>query len=217
MRPIGAAIAAAAVSVIVGGCSPGPTAQTSPSPKSPASILTTSSTPDSTPTAGLCPVPLCYGRVPTHQEEAAIVAVGIPAAEADLGVSITLDSPPKIAVGTNAARLFGAKSCQTVCDVSGCSVYLFEDSAGWHYLNAGCHQISGSDPSNFDHVFVAGCANVRDAPGLSANVVACLINAVVVNIDSAPVYLDGHIWWHLAGRGWMAHDFLLGPEQPCHC
>jgi hypothetical protein len=33
------------------------------------------------------------------------------------------------------------------------------------------------------------------------------------NFDSAPVYADGHIWWHLgAFEGWMAHDFLLAAK-----
>jgi hypothetical protein len=38
--------------------------------------------------------------------------------------------------------------------------------------------------------------------------VACLANGIVVDVDSAPVYLDGHIWWHLHERGWMAHENL---------
>ncbi|OLE50502.1 MAG: hypothetical protein AUI36_19285 [Cyanobacteria bacterium 13_1_40CM_2_61_4] len=36
----------------------------------------------------------------------------------------------------------------------------------------------------------------------------CATRGTVVDVDSAPVYLDGHIWWHLSGRGWMAHEFL---------
>jgi len=22
------------------------------------------------------------------------------------------------------------------------------------------------------------------------------------------VYAEAHVWWHLTGRGWMAHDYL---------
>jgi hypothetical protein len=33
----------------------------------------------------------------------------------------------------------------------------------------------------------------------------------VVDVDSAPLYTDGKIWWHLSGKGWMAHDFLIAP------
>ena len=42
----------------------------------------------------------------------------------------------------------------------------------------------------------------------------------VVSIDAGPAYApmsstDG-IWWHLAGKGWMADDFLIFPET-CGC
>jgi hypothetical protein len=47
---------------------------------------------------------------------------------------------------------------------------------------------------------------------LTAKVLGCLGNGTLVDVDSAPVYRDKHIWWHLAGRGWMAHDFLVDPK-----
>ena len=62
--------------------------------------------------------------------------------------------------------------------------------------------------SGVDQVHVSGCANVRDAPGLSSHILVCLPNGTIVDVDSAPTYADGHIWWHLARRGWMAHDYL---------
>jgi hypothetical protein len=87
-------------------------------------------------------------------------------------------------------------------------VFLYEDAAGWHFVNVRCAQATGAIPGPQDLVRVSGCANVREAPGPSSHVVACLSNGTVVDVDSAPVYLDEHIWWHLSGRGWMAHDYL---------
>jgi hypothetical protein len=57
-------------------------------------------------------------------------------------------------------------------------------------------------------VFVSGCANYITTPSLTATVLGCLANGTVVNVDSAPVYVDAHVWWHLTGRGWMADDYL---------
>jgi hypothetical protein len=79
---------------------------------------------------------------------------------------------------------------------------LYQD-AGWHFVNARCTQASGDVPGPQDFVYVSGCANVRTAPGFSGTVIACVANGTLVDVDSAPVYSDSKIWWHLAGRvGW---------------
>ena len=117
-------------------------------------------------------------------------------------------------VGTNAAVFGGAIGRYPDASL-GCFVqaYLSHDSAGWHYVNSGCFQNPGMFPQGDDHVWISsGCANVRTEPSLAARVVACLAPQTPVFVNSAPVFADSHIWWHLAGRGWMAHDFLLRPN-----
>jgi len=74
-------------------------------------------------------------------------------------------------------------------------------------------QSTGDTPGANDFVRVSGggCANVRSEPGTNSKVVGCLPDHTMVDVDSAPVYTDGKIWWHLSGKGWMAHDFLIAP------
>ena len=83
----------------------------------------------------------------------------------------------------------------------------------WHYVDAGCAQTAGSLPGPGDQVRVVGCANVRNRPGLASVILDCLSNGTRVDVDSAPAYVEGRIWWHLRGLGWMAHDFLLAPKS----
>jgi hypothetical protein len=161
------------------------------------------------------------GRAATAQEEEAMVAVGRAGAEADLKLKdwsqctagegcFKVNSPSLAMVGTNAGA-FGAITGQYPGGGLGsfCVVFVFYDATGWHYVNVSCAQNPGYMPGPEDHVTVAsGCANVRTAPSVTAKVVACLPDYTAVAVDSAPDYADGHIWWHLAGRGWMAHDFL---------
>lgn len=165
---------------------------------------------------------LCLGRPATAQEEAAMIAVGRPAAEAELGLPdpsrcsatqlcFQVSNPSLAMVGTNAGTFSGDMFCKTPCGGSPCRVFLFQDASGWHYVNARCAGNTGFMPGTGDEVFVSSCANVRNAPALSAPVVVCLKAGSPVDVDSAPVYADGHIWWHLACRGWMAHDFLVAP------
>jgi hypothetical protein len=156
-----------------------------------------------------------------------MIAVGRPGIEADLGfkdsascsgsdLCFQVGNPSRAMVGTNAGSFYGAEHSASGPGGAGCWVFLFEDSNGWHYVNGACAQSEGYVPGVGDRVFVTGCANFRAAPGLSAKVLGCLGNGTIVNVDSAPVYKDAHIWWHLAGRGWMAHDFLVAPKN-CHC
>lgn len=102
-----------------------------------------------------------------------------------------------------------------------CFIYTFQDATGWHFLDMVCagpeSGVSWPDVGEFDYVFVTagGCANVRATPGLSGKVVACLPAGTTVNIDGGPDYVVeamprvSHMWWHLQGKGWMAHDFLV--------
>ena len=119
-------------------------------------------------------------------------------------------------VGTDAGSFHGGSSCPTFCGGAACWVFLYRDAAGWHYVNARCAQDMGYVPGRQARVWVTGCANFRAAPALTATVLGCLGNGTYVDVDSAPVYKDGHIWWRLAGRGWMAHDFLVSPLN-CKC
>ena len=148
-----------------------------------------------------------------------MIAAGKPAAERDLQAvdaktcsgsqaCFQVGNPSRAMVGTSAGTFYGQLGGASGGGGAGCFVFLYQDVAGWHYVNVRCAQATGSIPGPQDLVKVSGCANVRDAPGLSSHVVACLTNGTIVDVDSAPVYLDGHIWWHLNGRGWMAHEFL---------
>jgi hypothetical protein len=107
-----------------------------------------------------------------------------------------------------------------------CFIYTLHNSA-WRFLDMVCagpeSGVMWPDKGEFDYVQIAGggCANVRDRPGLSGRVVACLPAGTRVTIDGGPTYIVepqpsgqtvvSHVWWHLTGRGWMAHDFLVPP------
>jgi hypothetical protein len=163
-------------------------------------------------------------RAATKQEEAAMLAVGKPAIERAYGwkdwtacsnneTCFKVSNPSRATVGTNAGYFTGFDGRYPEGGLgSACTVFLYLDSKGWHYVNAGCFQNPGYVPGPGDHVSVTGCANFRAAPTLSAKVLGCLGNGTVVDVDSGPVYQDAHIWWHLSGRGWMAHDFLVAPK-----
>jgi hypothetical protein len=90
-------------------------------------------------------------------------------------------------------------------------MYVFEDSRGWHFLNAqGTQNIGAPAVGVTDQPWLSsGCANVRDMPSVKGRVIACLADATLVEIDGGPTFADEHLWWHLRGRGWMAHDFLV--------
>jgi hypothetical protein len=105
-----------------------------------------------------------------------------------------------------------------------CFIYTVTYGAAWHFLDMGCaHAESGvSYPGvgSIDYVFNTGssCANVRSTAGLSGKVVRCLKAGTVVTIDGGPTYVVeaapriSHLWWHLQGMGWMAHEYLILPQ-----
>jgi hypothetical protein len=102
-----------------------------------------------------------------------------------------------------------------------CFIYTILDASGWHFLDMVCagpeSGVSWPDVGEIDYVFVAAgsCANVRATPGLGGKVVACLRAGTTVTIDAGPDYVvepppsASHLWWHIEGKGWMAHDFLV--------
>ena len=148
-----------------------------------------------------------------------MIEVGKPAAERELHAvdasqcsgnqaCFRIGSPTRAMVGTNAGTFYGQLGGASGGGGTSCFVFLYQDASGWHYVNVRRAQATGDIPGPQDLVKVSGCAKVRDAPGLSSHEVACLPNGTIVNVDSAPVYLDSLIWWHLSGRGWMAHENL---------
>src|SRR5260370_10283607 len=98
-----------------------------------------------------------------------MMAVGKPAAERALGVQDGC-----ACAGNQSWFLLGTPSRAMVAT-----------NAGTFYGGVGGASGTGGGAAK-----VSGCANVRDAPGLSSHVVACLPNGTVVDVDSAPVYLD---------------------------
>lgn len=103
-----------------------------------------------------------------------------------------------------------------------CLIYTVQDAGGWRYLDMTCSAPEsggpeGPDVGNNDVVENAGgtCANVRQAPGLGSKVIGCLRTGTDVTVDGGPVYVieksptQSHLWWHLSGKGWMAHDYLF--------
>jgi hypothetical protein len=54
---------------------------------------------------------------------------------------------------------------------------------------------------------VTTCIIVRDAP--AGRKLDCLGNGSTVTVDDGPSYVDQRIWWHIQGKGWMAHDYLV--------
>src|SRR2546427_10924543 len=225
-----------AMALVVTGCGRAPTtagAARTPTPSASPSSTTTAPADTASPSPSISSSPspsptpctvnafagLWAGRAATSQEEAAMVAVGKPAAEKALGVQdasacsgnqqcFFLGSPSRAMVGTNAGTFYGQVGGASGGGGAACFVFLYRDAAGWHYVNARWAQATGSIPGPQDLVKLSGWTNGPDPPGLSSHIVACLPNGTVVDVDSAPVYLDGHIWWHLSGRGWMAHEFL---------
>ena len=101
-----------------------------------------------------------------------------------------------------------------------CFIYTVEDAAGWRFLDMVCagpeSGVMWPDRGEFDYVQITGggCANIRDAAGLTGRVVACLAAGTMVTIDGGPNYVvepqgASHVWWHISGKGWIAHDFLV--------
>jgi hypothetical protein len=162
------------------------------------------------------------GRPASSAEFAAMVQAGMGPAERDLGLGDWSSCTGAQAclrvrqasglIGVDAGTLQADRACPAGCGEEGCLIFLFSDAIGWHYVNAGCASAAGSLPGPYDTVYVFGCANVRNRPGLESVILDCLRNGTRVDVDSAPAYVEGRLWWHLKGLGWMAHDFLVAPR-----
>jgi hypothetical protein len=118
--------------------------------------------------------------------------------------------------GVDAAYFNGGVGCREGTGGTGGSgasllTYVFKDSAGWHYLDARGTQgpfipiIGGQTTLSLS----SGCVNVRATPSLTGRILSCLATGTTVNVDGGPDYVDGKMWWHLQGSGWMVHDFLI--------
>jgi hypothetical protein len=206
--------------IIVSACGSTHTA-TQSSPSGSAAAATDS------PTASplLSPGEVPPGHQATSAELAAMISGGKKPAEAYLHLGDSDSCAPQQsclftdqangAIGIHAGWFHGNSGCPSGCGGAGCWVYLFEDASGWHFVNAACAQSPGYVPGAQDLVRVSGggCANVRSGPGLKGLVVGCLPDQTMVDVDSGPDYTDGKIWWHLKGKGWMAHEFLIAPPN----
>jgi hypothetical protein len=93
-----------------------------------------------------------------------------------------------------------------------CVSYVSRDqpAGSWSLVGVMCGPIGGHTPQlrATAQVNVKGCANARDLPQIG-QVLSCLANGTLVTIDDGPVSVQGTLWWHLAGRGWMAHQLLV--------
>lgn len=116
--------------------------------------------------------------------------------------------------GTSAAYFVGSGGSNGNWSV--CTAYVYRDSAGWHGFRfdycEGAFPAVGESGLVFVGLGSTECVNVRDAPGPKGAVVGCVKSGTVVQIDGGPVYspmasING-VWWHLAGRGWIADTYL---------
>src|SRR2546423_2376997 len=135
---------------------------------SPTPTPTVSATGSPTPSATATPSPIASPRAATTAEYNDMVAAGKPAAEQQLRIPDCGSTSPGPGhdcfqalgpsdswVGTNAGYFHGARFG------SGCWVFLYRDSGGWHFVDVACGQGVGSLPrlNQDDVVFVTGCAN----------------------------------------------------------
>jgi hypothetical protein len=98
--------------------------------------------------------------------------------------------------------------------------YVMPGDAGRAMATGPWHQVALVCGASIDGVLqlgshakvnVTGCANVRSYPQSGA-VLSCLSNGTSVIIDDGPFAMvddSKRLWWHLQGRGWMAHELLL--------
>jgi hypothetical protein len=112
-------------------------------------------------------------------------------------------------------------------DLIRCGLYVVRDGGRWRPLDVRCGPAeAGAFPGIHEAGRVAlvmgqtGCVHVRKSPGLTAPILQCLGEGTKVVIDGGPYYLPSQastgangpavvdLWWHVAGRGWMSHEYL---------
>jgi hypothetical protein len=152
---------------------------------------------------------------------------GIAGAEAKTGYSyadpVPTDTSKPVLIGgqvygnTDPSAGLDAAAVQLAVDFDGtitCYSYVFYEAGAWHFTTPVSCELQPSSPWPGGSVRVnagSSCANVRNAPGLSAKVVTCAKSGTSVLIDKVfPQYVDGHIWWSVNNsQGWMANDLLI--------
>jgi hypothetical protein len=151
---------------------------------------------------------------PADQKDAIVAAAAsgrglLPLCGQAAGACMSVDSEPQM--GYYAAYVvFDLKPAQGQ-NVQ-CVSYVSRDVpiGSWTEVGVMCGPTGGRMPRLGANatVNVSGCANVRTAPQIG-QVVSCLPNGTSVTIDDGPTNVQGTLWWHLAGRGWMAHQLLV--------
>jgi len=109
-----------------------------------------------------------------------------------------------------------------------CTFYAFGGAGAWESLGWNCKHVASAFPA------VGGsgkveynqrlepqpvCVSFHALPSLTSSVSACLPIGAAVTIDGGPSYAsepsdnpsDGTLnyWWHVAGRGWVVHHYLM--------
>jgi hypothetical protein len=119
--------------------------------------------------------------------------------------------------GTEAAYFEGASGSNA--DVLACGAYVYKDSSGWRGLRRRCRVGSvfpaiGQSGTTWSGFADPTCVNARSSPGSNGKVVVCLTPGTSVRVDGGPAYVPmasiWGVWWHVAGRGWMADEYLYG-------
>jgi hypothetical protein len=151
---------------------------------------------------------------PADQKDAIVAAAASGSGLAPLcgqpaGACMSVDGGPQM--GYYAAYVvFDLKPAQGQSEQ--CVSYVSRDVpvGSWSEVGAMCGTTGGRMPRVGANaiVNVSGCANVRTVPQIG-QVVSCLPNGTSVAIDDGPTNVQGTLWWHLAGRGWMAHQLLV--------
>jgi hypothetical protein len=140
----------------------------------------------------------------------------------DCPVNVACVWLPSARLGHGAAYYTGGSGSNA--DVQSCAFYVVGDSAtGWRTFDAHCRLSPDAFPAQGSSGYVrlgmgeTGCVNVRAAPAKAANVLACLADGTQVWIDDGPTFVAAtsgdslstlDLWWHIAGQGWMVHQYL---------
>ena len=114
--------------------------------------------------------------------------------------------------GTGADYFLGQAGSNT--DLVACGAYVVGSGDSFVALRRACGARVWPDVGAVGTVNLGlgatGCAHVRTTPG--GAVVGCVGAGASVKVDggpyAAPLAGSDGVWWHVAGKGWMADDFL---------
>lgn len=144
--------------------------------------------------------------------------VGLAGVEAKTGIKSSGNCSATAACLSMTGKTVGQKAAAILFSTAKtggreCAAYVVQNGTEWKLLGTLCglpKQVTplvGRDAT----VHVPGnCANVRNAASLQAGVVTCVYDGSAVHVVGGPVYADSLMWWQVS-KGWMAHDFLVGP------